>query len=611
MCGILAYISNKQINQNKILRIKNLMKNRGPDDQSYKKIQFGKKNLHLFHSRLSIQDLNKRSNQPYIFKDYILIFNGEIYNFKDLKNNLKKKFHTSSDTEVILYYYYLYKEKCFELFEGMWSIVIYDRKKKKIIVSRDRFGEKPLLFYKKNEEIIISSQISFITEILDTNQKFNNNKINTFIHCGYKSLFKNDETFFNNISWIGKATITKIDKTLKVTNKKYWELKRDKIVEKFSLEEHVNNTKKLLIDAVDLRLVSDVPISLNLSGGIDSGAICSIASKIFGKKLETFSIIDLDDRYDESDLIKETAKDCGVKTNLIKLSKKIDFFDILKKSNEYNNYPILTITDLIHNHLSYHVKKRGFKVSLSGSGADEIYGGYYDHYLMVLKELKDNDPNKFREYLKIWKQNIKPNLRNKFFKKYNLFFKNPYFREYVFDNFDNNKKHCLKKINYNFNEKKYFKSILKNRMANELFNETVPIFTHREDLNTMQFSIESRAPYLDTKLVEYLFSVKGTHLLNECQNKYILRASLAGILNTKVLNLKMKSGFNASILNLFNFKDKKISNFINQESEIYSFVDKQKIKELIKNKNLLKNNGYSKFLFSFLSLKIFMDRFNK
>ena len=92
MCGILAYISNKQINQNKILRIKNLMKNRGPDDQSYKKIQFGKKNLHLFHSRLSIQDLNKRSNQPYIFKDYILIFNGEIYNFKDLKNNLKKNF---------------------------------------------------------------------------------------------------------------------------------------------------------------------------------------------------------------------------------------------------------------------------------------------------------------------------------------------------------------------------------------------------------------------------------------------------------------------------------------------------------------------------------------
>ncbi len=610
MCGILAYITSKQINPNKILRIKNLMKCRGPDDQSYKKILFGKKNLHLFHSRLSIQDLNKRSNQPYIFKDYILIFNGEIYNFKELKENLNKKFRTSSDTEVILYYYFLYKEKCFELFEGMWSIVIYDKKKKKIIISRDRFGEKPLLFYKKNREIIISSQVSFINEILDTNQKFNNNKINNFLHFGYKSLFKNDETFFNNISWISKATITTIDKTLNVSKKNYWKLKRDKKIEKFSLKDHIINTKKLLINAVDLRLVSDVPISLNLSGGIDSGAICSIASKIFGKKLETFSIIDSDNRYDESDLIKETAKDCGVKTNLIKLNKNIDFFDILKKSNEYNNYPVLTITDLIHNRLSYHVKKRGFKVSLSGSGADEIYGGYYDHYLMVLKELKEDDPDKFRKYLKIWSQNIKPNLRNKFFKKYNLFFKNSDFREYVFDNYDNNRKYCLKKINYDFHEKKYFKPLLKNRMANELFNETVPIFTHREDLNTMQFSIESRAPFLDTKLIEYLFSVKGTHLLNECQNKYILRASLKGILNNKVLNLKMKSGFNASILNLFNFEDKKISNFVNQESELYSFVDKSKIKKLIKDKNLLKNNGYSKFLFIFLSLKIFMDRFN-
>lgn len=610
MCGILAYISEKEIKNNKISKIKNLMRCRGPDDQSYKKISFGKKNLHLFHSRLSIQDLNKRSNQPYIFKDYILIFNGEIYNFKELKKRLNKKFQTLSDTEVILYYYNLYKDKCFELFEGMWSIVIYDTKKEKIIVSRDRFGEKPLLFYKKNNEIILSSQISYINEVLNTNSKFNKNKINTFIHYGYKSLFKNEETFFNNINYVEKSTIITIEKNLKVFKKKYWKLRIDKHIEKLSLKEHILNTKKLLINAIDLRLVSDVPVSLNLSGGIDSGAICSIASKILGKKLETFSIIDSDDRYNETELIKATAKDCGVKNNLIKLNNNIDFFEILKNSTEHNHYPIFTITDLIHYYLCSFIKKKGFRVSLSGAGADEIYGGYYDHYLMVFNDLNTSNPKKLKNYVNIWNKNIKPNLRNKFYTKYDLFFKNPNFRGYVFDNYANNKKFCLKKIGYDFKEKNYFKSLLRNRMANELFHENVPMFMHREDLNSMQFSIENRTPFLDTNLIEYLFSVKGSHLLNECQNKYILRESLQGILNKDVLSQRMKSGFNASILNLFNFEDKNMKNFIDSDSEIYDFVDKSKIKSLIKNKKLLKENGFSKFLFTFLSLKTFMDKFN-
>jgi|TARA_B110000977_G_scaffold201862_1_gene299470 asparagine synthase (glutamine-hydrolysing) len=609
MCGILAYISSKEIDQNKILNIKNLMKCRGPDDQSYKKVFFGKKNLHLFHSRLSIQDLNKRSNQPYIFKDYILIFNGEIYNFKELKKNVNKKFQTLSDTEVILYYYDLYKERCFNLFEGMWSIVIYDIKHAKIIASRDRFGEKPLFFFKKNEEIILASQVSYINQILQSNPKFNSKKINSFLQFGYKSLFKNEETFFKNINHIEKSTITTIEKNLKVTKKKYWKLNVDKKIENLSLNDHISNTKKLLINAIDLRLVSDVPIALNLSGGIDSGAICSIASKILGKKLETFSIIDSDPRYNEGNLIKATAKDCGVKTNLIKLNKNIDFFDILKKSTEYNHYPIFTITNLIQYYLSSFVKKRGFKVSLSGAGADEIYGGYYDHYLMILNKLKQQKNSKYSEYLKIWKKNIKENLRNPFFKKHNLFRNDENFRGYIYDNFKNNRNYCLKKLEYNFTEKKFFNELLKNRMANELFHENVPIFMHSEDLNSMQFSIENRSPFLDTKLIEYLFSVKSEHLLNQCQNKFILRSSLIGILNNKVLNQKMKSGFNASILSLFNFKSGEIQEFINNDSLIYDFVDKTKIKNLIKNEKLMQKNSYSKFLFTFLSLKVFLDRF--
>ena len=147
-------------------------------------------------------------------------------------------------------------------------------------------------------------------------------------------------------------------------------------------------------------------------------------------------------------------------------------------------------------------------------------------------------------------------------------------------------------------------------MANELFHENVPIFMHSEDLNSMQFSIENRSPFLDSNLIEYLFNVKGEYLLHKCQNKYLLRSSMEGILNKEVLNQKMKSGFNASILSLFKFEDKKFKHFIDTKSEVYNYVDKNKIKNLIKNKRLLENNGYSKFLFSFISLKMFMDRYN-
>ena len=166
MCGILAYISKEKIKDSNIFNVKKLMSCRGPDNQSYNRFKFGDQFLHLFHSRLSIQDLNKRSDQPFRFKNYIIIFNGEIYNFRNLRNKFKEtKFKTLSDTEVILHYYNVFKEKCFSMFEGMWSLIIYDIKKNKLIVSRDKFGEKPILIYRSSNEIIISSQVSYIREL--------------------------------------------------------------------------------------------------------------------------------------------------------------------------------------------------------------------------------------------------------------------------------------------------------------------------------------------------------------------------------------------------------------------------------------------------------------
>ena len=612
MCGILAYISNKDIHNSKAQKIKQLMKSRGPYNQSYKKYFFGKKNIHFFHSRLSIQDLDERSNQPFIYNNYVIIFNGEIYNFNSLKKTFSHKLKTLSDTEVILHYYSIYKEACFKYFEGMWSIIIYDRKKNKIIISRDRFGEKPLFIYRKNDEIIFASEIRYIYEILDIKLNFNYNKINRFLHFGYKCLFKDNETFFKDIKHFEKGKIAIIDKNLNLSSRSYWSVKDQKKKQNQTLKEHITNTKNLLVQSVGLRLIADTPVALSLSGGIDSGAICSIVSKVFGKKLETFSIIDSDRRYNESNLIDITAKDCGVKNHKIKISKSKDYLSMLDRCIDQTYYPITTITDLILYQLTSKIKEYGYKVCISGSGGDEIFAGYYDHYLMMFNELRKKNPTKLKKFLKIWGKNIKPHLRNKFYLKHDLFFKNSNYRGYIFDNFKKNKEFCLNKISYQFNEKKIFNNLLKNRMANELLYENIPVFTHRDDLCHMNYSIENRLPYLDTKLVKYSFNnIQGTQYLENCQNKFILRESLKGILNEKVRNLRIKSGFNASILSLFKFKEKKLINFCEKNSEIYNFIDKEKILFLIKNTSRFKNNQNAKFIFTFLSTKMFMDKFNQ
>ena len=204
---------------------------------------------------------------------------------------------------------------------------------------------------------------------------------------------------------------------------------------------------------------------------------------------------------------------------------------------------------------------------------------------------------------------ILKNLRNPFFKKYDFFFKNENNRKYIYDNFKNNKKFCLKKLEYLFNEKNFSSILLKNRMANELYHENVPIFMHSEDHNSMQYSVENRSPFLDSKLIQYLNSFDESEYMKNAENKYFLRQSVNGILHEDILNNKIKYGFNASITSLFDFNNQEIKDFLNSDSVIYDFVEKKEILKLSKDMKKLHDNGYSKFLFSFISLKIFCDRF--
>ena len=181
MCGIAGYIGTDLISRELILKTLHLMKRRGPDYSNNKSFEFNNDiNVNLLHSRLSIIDLDQRSNQPFSIYPYTLIFNGEIYNYKQLRSLLIKrgvKFKTSSDTEVLLQMYINYGDSFFKFLEGMWSLAIWDDYKKKLLISRDRFGEKPLYYYSNNKGFYFGSDIKFISQLSSKEFNINHDKI--------------------------------------------------------------------------------------------------------------------------------------------------------------------------------------------------------------------------------------------------------------------------------------------------------------------------------------------------------------------------------------------------------------------------------------------------
>jgi len=386
---------------------------------------------------------------------------------------------------------------------------------------------------------------------------------------------------------------------LNFTNKKkykYWNplIKQNK---NLSYKEACEGVNFYLKKSLKIRLRSDVPIAFCLSGGVDSSLLTSIAVKEFNVKATTYSIIDKDKRYNEEKNILATIKDLKCKNNLIYLNYK-DTLSNLKKLVQYHESPISTISYLAHSFLSKKISKDKFKVAISGAGADELFTGYYHHHLLYLKILKNSKvfKNKFIE----WKKYVLPFVRNPNLRSIKLLHKNNNYEDINFiKNFVMN--------NVKKNKEFFFSGtdILRNKMLNELFYEVIPVILHHDDLNSMYYSIENRNPFLDKDLFEFANSIPSLFLINNGYQKSVLRDSFKNVLNDKVRLDRQKKGFNASINTVINFKDPKIKSFFfDKDSEINDFVNMKKIKKEINNNN---TNQFSKFLFSILNTKIFLD----
>lgn len=618
MCGIAGYIGKNQINRQAILQSLNLLKSRGPDFQNDAKYSFNKKlNINFIHTRLSILDLDKRANQPMTKNNISLIFNGEIYNFLELKKYLKSKkvnFRTNSDTEVLLNSYIYFGKDFLKYLEGMWSLAICDLNNYKVIISRDRFGEKPLYFSNDFNGFYFSSDIRVIKILSDQIYKINYKKLTRNLICNYKSKYQDlMETYYKNIYSLPPAHFIEVDRKLNKKKFKYWSLD-SKINKDISKQEIITYAKNKLFKSVERTIRSDVPISFCLSGGVDSGSLASIAAKEFNVKVNSFSIIDnKDPRYNEKVEIDKVVKDIKSDHHEIVIQNRDNKKNLRDLSSliSYKSAPLPTITSFLSANLAKEISKKGFKVSIAGTAADEIFSGYYDHYLLHLYETKSSE--NYKANLKDFNYFIKKFIRNKDLKDPKLYIKNKNFRDHIFDsnkiflNFLNQK--YKRKNWFEFSEKKYSSNFFCNRRLNELFHEITPVVLNEDDTNSMYYSVENRSPFLDKNLVEHMFSVDPKMLIENGYSKNILREISKDYLVDDIRLNRKKKGFNGSVKNIFDFKDKKfLDNIFEKDSEIYEFFDKKKIINFL-NKDI-NHNAYSKFIFSFINTKIFLDLHN-
>jgi len=608
MCGIAGYFGKSLPNPEKLKRTSSILKHRGPDGNGLYTHKFKNNNVALIHRRLAIIDIDERSNQPFRYQNTVLIFNGEIYNYIELRKDLEKighKFVTKGDTEVLSHALCEWGENALDKLEGMWAFAFYNEIEGSLFLSRDRFGEKPLYIWQKNDGFYFSSEIKGLASLSGEWPKINHDHLFRSLVNGYKSIYKKKETFFKDVKELSSGTFIKYNLNKIEISKKYW---NPKLIEnqKLSFKDAVHQTKEAIIRAVALRIRSDVPIAFCMSGGIDSNTLISVASKILKCDVHGFTIANKDERYDEQRLVDIAVNELGVRHTQVELNRE-NFLNNIRNIIKAHDAPISTISYYVHWLLMREINLAGYKISISGTAADEIFSGYYDHHLFYLASIFENK-KLFNKSKKNWQKSVAPFVRNKFLKDPEKFIKNPKFRDHIYSE-KNFRDYFYNPISDIFHEKEYSVSLLRKRMLNELFYEIVPVILHEDDMNAMEYSIENRSPFLDRNLFEISLQIPTHSLIKNGMAKSVLRESMNGILPNAIRKNRRKIGFNAPIEDLIDMKDKINREQLLDDSKIFKFIKKNKVEKILNKKNL--TNSLSKFLFSFINIKFFLEEFDK
>ena len=608
MCGIAGYFGTNDIDRGRIQRCLDLMKRRGPDFSAYRHwVGPAGRQVYMLHSRLAIIDLDERAQQPFQDGSKWMVYNGELYNYLELRKDLSasgQRFTTESDTEVLLRVIAELGWDALDRCEGMWAFGVYDEAEGSLTLCRDRFGEKPLYLYRDASGLYFGSEVKFITALLGRHLEVNIEHLYRYMINGYKALYKVGETFFKGLFQLTPSTILHLDSSGREECLRYWQphFCPD---EAMSYEDAVTGVRERLIRSVELRLRADVPLAFCMSGGVDSNSLISIAKNVFGYDVHGFTIVNSDRRYEESDMVKHAVGELAIRHTAIPVTP-CDFLTKLRELLRYHDAPVATISYYAHWLLMENIADNGYRISVSGTAADELFTGYYDHHLAYLYEVR-NDPALYTASRQAWLGRIRPFVRNPYLRNPDLFIENPTSRQHIFLGADVFAQYLKAGIAEPFTEEQFTDSLLRNRMLNELFHESVPVILHEDDLNAMYFSIENRSPYLDRDLFEFCYRIPSKHLVRDSLAKAVLRDAMRGIVPERVLDNPRKVGFNVPISSFLNVRDPDVRSHLLHDSPIFNYVRRDKIEALMGKDEL--PNSESKFLFNYLNGKIFLEEF--
>lgn len=559
MCGIFGVLQNSELDYNKLKSISEVLAHRGPDDQGILLINTDERLTHsddykfsesvknfnaaFLHRRLSIIDISNSGHQPMCYDEgnYWITYNGEVYNYLEIKNELLSKgykFRSTSDTEVILAAYREWGFECVSKFNGIWAFAIYDKLKKIFFLSRDRLGVKPLYIYQKNNIFIFSSEIKAIKSYLSSKISINYEKIYDYLSIGQIFIGKDDKTFFQDVKQLLPGH-NLIMQESKISTTKYWTINKAENGDSF--KQNVNRFRDLFEKAISLQFRSDVPVGSCLSGGLDSSSIVSLASNVYQNKLHTFSAIWPNEKIDESFFIDLVNNKHGCIAHAFEPNLD-DILQTIDKIIYHLELPLTGSSLLAQWYVFEKVKKENIKVVLDGEGSDEILAGYPRHVITQLNELirRLKWSVIFRNY---------SSLKTNGFKLTNLLRMQ---KEQLFIDKNDNR----------FAKRPYLYNSLFDYLKDELLHFSLPTLLHDKDRNSMAHSVEARVPYLDHNLLEFAINIPADQKIFGTETKVILREAMKDVLPTEVYSRKDKIGFSTPIEQRFFSKESCIDDYL-------------------------------------------------
>lgn len=555
MCGIAGYIHlrGEPASAPTLAAMGQLLRHRGPDDSGV----LTEQQIGLVHQRLAIVDLSVNGHQPMLSHDkkLALVYNGEVYNHHEIRNELTELGHTfvsTSDTEVVLQAYQQWGPDCVQRFNGMWALALWDANKKALWLSRDRFGVKPLHIAVSERHFVFASEIKAIVGPFPEFRELDRATMRRFLEHGV--LDPDGQTFFSRIVSMPAATNKLVDLQGRQKTWRYWSFDLEKAHEHYKNCDPAQTFRELFVDSVRLRLRADVPVGTCLSGGLDSSSIVCVMRKVLQQSnVHVFSSIHQEKEANEEKFIRTVARDTGAILHPVTPDAE-GLADDLDKLVWHQEKPA-TNASYYSQWCVMREAGRHVRVLLDGQGADELLGGYISYFSTYWKSLLLDAKNQ---------RTIQPLLQT--FASYPMgrFLGAPHFlSSLVFSRLPGRIQKRLRSRSAHAASSianalffadtpsyqappaaQVFSDPFLNLLHSQFFENGLPALLHLEDRNSMAFSVEGRLPFTDDhRLVEFCMAMPKNWKIRGATTKFVLRQGLKGILTEQVRRRRRKLGF--------------------------------------------------------------------